>query len=243
MKKLIAMLLALAMVLSMAACGGKDNSNDTPKNETPVVTPGQTEAPVSQEQEAVQTPSFGEIDEETLRGCAETPASEFTYVMSINYEGIMIEAYNGTSDVVVIPAVIDGQPVVEVADYIFANDSTVRGVVFPETVANLGEVFVNSTCIELVIAEGVQSIQQVCFVNCSALREVILGDGLTKIGILAFSTCAALEKVYIPASLTELSGDEKNTLFFMCTNLTVYGEAGSYIESVATEKGIPFVAE
>lgn len=244
MKKLIALLLALAMVLSLAACGGKDSS-DTPKNEDPVVTPGETGAVGSQEQvqENDNKPYTGEITEEFLRAYPETPASEFTYSMSSDYEGILIEAYNGADNIVVIPATIDGQPVVDIADYIFANDSVIRAVLIPKTVVDLGELFTNSACIELVIAEGVQIIRTGCFVSCSALREVILGDALTQIEMLSFSDCAALEKINVAASLTEMSEDEKNTLFFLCPNLTIYGVSGSYIESVATEKGIPFVAE
>ena len=52
MKKLIALLLALVMVLSLAACGGGEASNDPPKTtDAPKTTeaPEQTEAPAEPE--------------------------------------------------------------------------------------------------------------------------------------------------------------------------------------------------
>lgn len=243
MKKWIAMIMVLVMMLSLAACGGNESgkTNDTNKQEVSA----ETENVVSQEQVSdTQNPSFtGKITEDVLRSYPETPVAEFTYAMSSDYEGILIQSYNGTNDIVVIPATIDGQPVVDIAEYSFANSSTVRGVYIPDTVVEIGELFTNSACIEVVIAEGVQIIRTGCFVSCPALREVVLGNALVKLEVMAFSDCEKLEKINIAPTLVELTEDEKNTLFFFCPNLTIYGEAGSFIETVASEKGIPFVAE
>lgn len=244
-KKWIAMAIVVACVISLAACGGNESNKGNPNDATMGTSSDETEGADSQnqEQEDSKLPVNGEITEELLRSYPETPASEFTYVMSSDYEGILIQSYSGTSDIVVIPGTIDGQPVVDIGEYVFANSSPVRAVLIPETVIEIGELFTNSECIEIVIAEGVQFIRTGCFVNCKSLREVILGDELTEFGVMSFSDCEKLEKVIISASLTEMSDDAKNTLFFACPNVTIYGETGSYIETVANEKRIPFVAE
>lgn len=244
MKKIISLLLALTMLLTLAACGGNNNETAPGGNqpaETQGIpgTAGQTE-PQTQPQEPVVS---GEITEELLRSLPENPASDFAYEWSTDYEGIRVLEYLGSEDVVVIPAVIEGSPVVEVAGYCFANDSTVRGVLIPETVISSKDIFVNNSCLEIVIAEGLQSIGAGTFHNCTALHTVILGDNVVHVGRNAFCFCSSLEKLVLPATLVDMNLDEQYTAFFECSNLTIYGEAGSFIETVANEQGIPFVAE
>ena len=243
MKKLIAMLLALVLVFACAACG---NKNETPKNDNQAAVPNATEAPNSQEekQEEMQNqPSAGPVSEATLRAAAETPASEFTYAMSSDYEGILIQAYNGSSDVVVIPATIDGQPVVDIAEYCFANGSPVRAVMIPETVIEIGELFTNNESLEVVIAEGVQIVGEATFLNCAALKTIVIGNNLKEIGEGAFAGCPVLEKLTIPATVTEIDEDITFSIFMGSDALTVYGEAGSFIEGFCALVGVPFVAE
>ena len=62
---------------------------------------------------------------------------------------------------------------------------------------------------------------------------------LRSIGVRAFADCANLAQIYIPANVTQID----STAFSGCTQLTIYGAAGSYAESFANEQGIPFVAE
>lgn len=239
MKKIIAMLLALTMVLALAACGGDPVETNSGVESGPVQQPTDPVAEETKPQASVS----GKVTEDALRKHDVTDGSDFTYGLSMKYDGIRIEEYNGSDELVVIPEEIDGYAVVEVAKYTFGNDSVARGVLIPETVKEIKELFVNSTNIELVIAEGLEVVGYGAFTNCSALREVILGDNVVNIGELAFSACPALEKVNIPATLEAMTEYERANAFFNCENLTIYGEAGSFIEGVANELGIPFVAE
>ncbi|MBR5293167.1 MAG: leucine-rich repeat protein [Oscillospiraceae bacterium] len=243
MKKIIAMLLALTMVLALAACGGEPketNGNDPVQQTTPVENQGND--PVETEPQA-QNPSKVELTVEYLKSLPETPAEEFEYGMNWDDDGIIIRAYNGNSDIVVIPAEINGLPVKEIAGYVFANECPIRGILIPESVKVIDEVFGNNSGTELVVAEGVEVIAYNSFNNCAVLKQVKLGENIQTIEEIAFFNCRALEKLNISSSLTEMSDDAKGSAFLGCSNLTIYGEAGSFIEGVANELGIPFVAE
>ena len=244
MKKIISLLLVLTLMLGLAACGGSNNET-TPGGNPPAETQdkGGTAEQTQPKTEDKQPTVSGEITEELLRSWPEAPVSDFTYERSVDYEGIRVMKYLGNDEIVVVPAEIEGQPVVEVAGYCFANDSTVRSVVIPETVIASKEIFINNSCVEIVIAEGLQDVGYATFLNCGNLREVILGDNVTHVGISAFAVCGKLEKLVLPATLTGMKDPERFSAFSECPNLTIYGEAGSYIETVANEQGIPFVAE
>ena len=244
MKKIIFMLLVLTLMMGLAACGGNNNET-TPGGNNPDETQNQGGATgqTQLETKPQQSGFSGEITEELLRSWPETPATEFSYEKSLNYEGIRVETYMGSDNIVVIPAEIDGEPVVEVASYCFANDSSIRGVVIPSTVVEIRELFGNNKCVEMVIAEGVEIIGYGSFHNCTALRKVIISDNITVIESMSFSGCESLEELHIPATLTEMDSTAAIMSFAACPNLTIYGEAGSYIETVANQQGIPFVAE
>lgn len=246
MKKIISLLLVLTLMLGLAACGGGSNET-TPGGNQPAETQnqgGSEEQNQTQPQTQPQEPVVsGAITEELLRGWPETPASEFTYSNSLKYDGIVVTGYTGSGDIVVIPGQIDGKTVVEVAGYCFANDSIVRGVVIPETVIESSEVFINNDRLEMVIAEGLQDIGYATFHNCDALREVILGSDVKHIGESAFGSCKSLEELHLGAAVEGMDETEQFTAFYGCKKLTIYGEAGSFIETVANQQGIPFVAE
>lgn len=243
MKKIIAMLLALTMVLALAACGGDPKEtnpgNDPIQQTTPVEDQGND--PVETEPQ-VQNPTKVELTVEYLKSLPETPVEDFEVGRGSDGVGYCIIEYIGDSDVVVIPAEIEGRPVTELAKYVFGNDSAVRGVLIPESVKEIGELFVNSTAVDLVVAEGLEVVGYGAFTS-SSVREVKLGENVLALDVTAFGGCSNLEKVNIPASLTDMPIEDVENAFMFCKNLTIYGEAGSFIEGVANELGIPFVAE
>ena len=56
----------------------------------------------------------------------------------------------------------------------------------------------------VVIEDGVTSIGDWAFYNCSALTQVTLPDSVTSIGYYAFYSCSALTQVTIPGSVTSI---------------------------------------
>lgn len=241
MKKIVCLVLVLMMVLGLAACGGNVDESVPGGNSAPAESQGQGSAEQTQPQE--QKPGFsGEITEELLRGWPESPVSDFSYENSLDFDGIKVTAYNGSDDIVVIPAQIDGKNVVEVKGLCFGNDSTVRAVRFPNTITYSYGIFANNKCVELVIAEGLQEIDDSTFLNCHSLHTIILSDNVTAIGDSAFGNCLVLKELRLTAPLVEPNRDDLYMAFTGCLELTIYGEGGSLLEEIANELGIAFVS-
>jgi hypothetical protein len=64
----------------------------------------------------------------------EAPASDFTYGPTEDLKAIIIEKYNGKAQHVLIPATIEGLPVLEIGEGAFYKNETLRSVVIPEGV-------------------------------------------------------------------------------------------------------------
>ena len=75
---------------------------------------------------------------------------------------------------------------------------------------------------ELVIPDGVESISDYAFQNCTSLTSVGIPDSVTSIGSYAFYRCTSLTSVTIPDSVTSIGG----SAFQNCTSL-VYHEYGN----------------
>lgn len=81
MKKIIALLLAIVMVMSLAACGAKDDApaTEAPKVEAPVETP--TEAPVVEEPPVTEAPEVETPDVANKQALYEKVFTEGTYTI------------------------------------------------------------------------------------------------------------------------------------------------------------------
>lgn len=74
----------------------------------------------------------------------------------------------------------------------------------------------NELVTELIIPNGVTSIRDSAFCNCSSLTSVTIPDGVTLIGSWAFHGCIGLTSIKIPDSVTSI----EQTTFGDCSNLT-----------------------
>lgn len=181
------------------------------------------------------------ITEELVRNHNVTPVSEFKY--EINAQGVRITKHLGSDTIVVVPETIEGKTVTDIALSTFANDSKVRGVYIPAGVQELEATFGNNKCIEVVICEGTKKIGTGVFNGCKSLHTVILSNEITSMGSSAFANCPNLKELYVSSSLNSFDTQQINTIFLLSKNLTIKGEAGSFIESYCKEYNIPFVAE
>ena len=118
---------------------------------------------------------------------------------------------------------------------------------------------------ELLIPDGVTSINESAFQTCNSLTSLSLPDSVTEIGEYAFFDCDNLRSVSIPNSVTKIGAaafncwnlsditipdsvveiedslfDEEET---MCSDrTTIHARAGSVAEKYAKENNIPFKA-
>ena len=88
----------------------------------------------------------------------------------------------------------------------------------------------------IVIPDSVYWIEQYCFYNCNGLESIVLSSSLTEITYSVFDGCTSLRKIEIPASITVI----RPRTFYRCSNVTVYGESGSYAQQWAEEQGFAF---
>jgi hypothetical protein len=117
-------------------------------------------------------------------GKSASPAGDFAYDLNEAGDGIVITKYTGDGGVVVIPATIEGYPVVELATQLFARNYDITSVVVPP---------------------GVKKIPYETFAKCESLTSVILPDTLEEIGSSAFGRCPSLQTVNLPAGLKIIS--------------------------------------
>lgn len=69
---------------------------------------------------------------------------------------------------------------------------------------------------EVVIPEGVTSIDYIAFVNCEKLQRVVLSDTVDTIGYCSFANCTSLSDITIPNSVNKIG----TGAFLNCTGLT-----------------------
>ena len=113
-------------------------------------------------------------------------AGAFAY--SVSTQGVTIDKYNGTGPdgKIVIPAQIDGKPVVAIGERAFEDCEALKEIVLPGTLKRIG---------------------QKAFSGCMHLKAVVIPEGVVEIGDEAFSSCSQLRAAVLPASLTRLGSD------------------------------------
>ncbi len=234
MKKNVITLVMLLLVMVLNGCE-KDTITGTNEGTNNFQEDNQLDGEHS---ENVQDGTIDEVTESVVRAYKTAEASDFEYEVMEN--GIKITEYIGDDVIVVIPNTIEGKPVIEVNSLLFANSSRVKGVMFPENITSLVATFANNKSIQVVICEGVERILHSTFFNCPELHTLILGNNIQELGEYSISVCRKLKSVTIPATLLEIDDEFAMTIFYACDVLTVYGEAGSFIESFCVSNEIPF---
>lgn len=189
---------------------------------------------------------------------------DYSYA-DIDVNNVALYAYNGDSDVLVIPEEFAGRVVSEVYDYAFENNADLTALDFSQNSNRLKNIGIKSfaECIgltgdcvlpssirsfnigsfqgctgftSLVVNTGVRVIPRQCFNRCSGLEKVYLPSELESIDDLAFGNCGYIDEVYIPNSVTYISDTA-----FSNSYPTFYCNTDSYAHRYAAENNIPFV--
>lgn len=240
MKKLIALILALVMMLSLAACGNDDTPDQTTgENETTgsSVQTKPTDTGVGNDDPVVSD----EITLENLMKAAESPESDFECVDHGNGD-VELLRYLGSSEIVVIPETWNGKKITTISSFVFANNSPVKAIRLSDSITNLMmSSFAMNKSLEIVVCgSGLTTIGEGAFQECSSLHTVVLNDGLVTISGASFGGCKSLTELEIPESVTEI---QPMTFYNRPENFKIIGKAGSAAEQHATDEGITFEAK
>lgn len=104
----------------------------------------------------------------------------FSPCQEIEYEktekGLILAVYHGMEESVWLPDEIDGEPVVEIGPYAFANRADI---------------------IEIRLPAGIREIGRYAFYRCRNLRKLILADKILDIGGGALTGCRGIREVEI----------------------------------------------
>ncbi|MGN0558569.1 MAG: leucine-rich repeat protein [Acutalibacteraceae bacterium] len=129
----------------------------------------------------------------TVANAEELVFGDFGYDISYNIftetDYVTITAYNGTDDVVTVPAEIDGIPVEEIVESAFAENEVIKSVNLPE---------------------GLKKIDSFAFRDCKSLTEAIIPDSVTVISGCAYMGCENLETIKLSENLEEIG----NAVFY-----------------------------
>jgi hypothetical protein len=132
-----------------------------------------------------------------------SPGGDFTYDLNEEGDGIIVKGYTGTSPVMIIPAEIEGYPVVEVGEN-FRRHPRLIAVVIPENVRKIGSgAFMDSGISAITLPSSLTVIEEQAF-SSSNISAVTFpsSSNLTVIGKMAFFGCKNLQTVTFPSSLT-----------------------------------------
>lgn len=208
MKRIFAMLLALLLVCSFAACS-KEEEKENEKIDLTVTS------------------------NELYYNVGGTYNDRFTYkIINGNQVAIIGFTSDYTPHDVVVPAVIEECPVVEISDSAFYHCSQLKTVTIPTSVTKIGKMAF-SGCAQLAEVKyadntaNVKEIDAYAFAYCAKLTAITLPNSLTTLGDGAFFECKALSTINIP---NVVRGTDSNVTsgiveiaymtFMGCDNLT-----------------------
>jgi hypothetical protein len=152
----------------------------------------------------------------------ETPASDFAYDATEDFTGVIIKKYTGNGGKVVVPAKIEGLPVVEIRGSVFAgidptgnftygsaNAEEITELVIPDSVVTIDWNLCRDaqSLTKITLPDGLKEIPDFAFYQCKNLTTVNLPSSLESIGRDAFSGCGELANLTIPDSLGEVTFD------------------------------------
>lgn len=146
------------------------------------------------------------------------PEETIPYTYEITDGEVTITGNDGTlvGDIE-IPEYIDEYPVTAIGGSAFAKLKNVNKVTVPKNVKVIGNSsFMHSEITEIVLPEGLETIEDRAFYYSRTLARVNIPSSVTKIGGGAFQGCGDLEGITIPDGLTVLNSG----VFWQCQKLT-----------------------
>lgn len=228
-KKVLSLLLAIAMVCSLAACGG--DKDPEPERDVPsVIVPKVELSEGDQEPDAEPEDEAEDEEEAELEPVVMNYAFEDgTLTCSGNGEIVRkdwIEVVknaifdpNETACAQALEALVIEPGVTGISDDAFSKCENLSGALsLPDSVARLGEgAFAGSGLTSADLPDGLTEIGRKAFENCESLTSVSLPKNLTEIPRQMFAGCRSLTDVEIPDGVTDIGQDA----FYACSFETI----------------------
>lgn len=144
--------------------------------------------------------------------------SFYTYRLE-NNQATITKVYSEAFGNVVVPAELDGYPVVSIGRSAFKELTAITAISFEEgsVIRNIDPfAFRGCTGLETVtLPDGLTAISDGLFYGCGSLRNVKIPDSVTEIGAAAFAECRSLENITLPIGITEMG----ESAFLNCRKL------------------------
>ena len=177
---------------------------------------------------AVICPLGGNMEfSDTLSICAAEASNESDF----GFSNGAITGYTGTDTDIVIPSSINGEAVTSIADWTFANCTSITSITIPEGVESIGYyAFMNCTSLETVnLPASVNQIVYDAFFGCTSLAEINVSEGneyyCSEDGILfnydkTCLVCCPAGKAVGAFTIPDTVNEIEDCAFAYCTQLT-----------------------
>lgn len=137
---------------------------------------------------------------------------------SVQGEEVTITGFKGGMVSVKTPEIIDGLPVVAIADHAFENfgGDTLGEITITENIRRIGEsAFANASSLIIHVEAKPEYIGPRAFLNCEKLERIELGEGMTEVAFESFSGCTGLREVILSDSVEKIG----ENAFELCSSL------------------------
>ena len=218
MKKILVLVLAIALLASLCLVSCSDSNNDAVDEESTEkyildmrVIEGELWVLYSDDPE--NPVSLGRVDSyhDGTEGLEFHLLPDGTYSVS-----------GGTTDEleqIIIPAWYKGKAVTKIHDQGFLGYMNLKSIYLPSSITVIGKQAFSS-CVSLVeinMPAAIEKIESSAFANCSLITGGAFPDTLKHIGEFAFANCISIETATIPASVTYMG----NSVFINCSEATI----------------------
>jgi hypothetical protein len=155
----------------------------------------------------------------------ESPASDFEYDLNETEDGVVITGYRGKGGDVIIPAEIEGYPVVECNGTFDGGYVSITSIIFPDSITKISNpglrdseaVFKNMQSLKKVIfPKHLKEIPAYMLYYCYNVTTIQLPEDVEIIGIYAFAYLSITD-IYLPNTVQKI----KDYAFSGCRNLKI----------------------
>lgn len=231
MKRIIAVILAVVLVVSLAACGGNETADTGSKAEKYCFNCGkdiakdvafceycgtaQNSTNSDKEESSDEPDVFAESD------IVEITKNDFSYTLhrkSNSQVDVKITKYHGKSSDVKIPEEIKGYAVTSIGSQVFMDCDFIKSITIHNSVTDIGyrAFFKCSSLTSITIPDSVTFIDGNAFGGCFSLTSITIPDSVTEMWGETFMGCVSLISVTLSDNITNL----KSYTFANCTSLT-----------------------